>query len=264
MLHENGMSIVNSSSHVGKEHSILNCLESLSNGFLRLEPILVVQCLEMSQILLLVFLSRHCFTSLLVYFTTQLIDQIKTIMSAFKQKQSKHVLKCFKLGLSKINDFLDIENITTIIVCSHVSLCVKYILDNQYRQALYTLSTIDQYLNPNDELYCLMCYLKALINFNLEEFEVTLYYLSQMAHCFMEPFTKSRCYLLLGRTHSKMGNGDLAISTFEKLKETKFNKIMAYYMSQHYEENNMYFTQMLVLEQVIKVIIIYCPKYLNL
>lgn len=256
MLRENEMSIVNSSSHIGKEQSLLNCLESLSNEFLRLEPILVVQCLEMSQILLLVFLSRQCFTSLLLHFTVQLIDQIKTITSAFKQKQPKHIFKCYKLGISKINDFLDTENnVKSVIVCSHVSLCVKYILDNQYDQALCALSTIDQYLDPNDELFCLVCYLKAMINFNLKEFEVTLYYLSQMARCLMEPFTKSRCYLLLGRTHSKMGNGDLAIITFEKLKEFKFNKIMAYYMSQHYEENNMHFTQMMVLEQVIKVII---------
>jgi len=71
----------------------------------------------------------------------------------------------------------------------------------------------------------------------------------------MEPFIKSRCYLLLGRTYSKMGNSESAINTFEKLRTTEFNKIMAYYMSQHYEMNNMQFTQMMVLEQAIKVIV---------
>lgn len=243
------------SSHIGKEQNILNCLECLSNRFLSLEPILVVQCIEISQLLLLVFLSKRSFTSLLVNFTMQLIDQIKIILGAFKLKKSDHTTNCFKLGLSKINNFLGIEDIKTIIVSGHVSLCIKHILENQYRQALYTLNTVDQHLNSDDELFGLVNYLKALINFNLEEFEVTLYYLSQMSDDLMEPFIRSRCYLLFGRTYSKMGNSDLAISTFEKLKESGFEKIMAYYMSQHYEINNMQFSQIMVLEQAIKVIL---------
>lgn len=256
MLYESGKSVLNLSSHVGKEHDIIDSLECLSNKFLSLEPILVVQCLEISQILLFVFLSRRqCFTSLLVHFTTQLIDKIKTLTSAFNIKKSNNISNCFKLGISRINTFLNAEHINTIIVSGHVGLCLQNILENQYRQALCALSTVDQYLEPNSELFCLACYLRALVNFNLEEFEVTLYYLSQIADHLMEPFIKSRCYLLLGRTYSKMGNNDLAISTFEKLKTTQFNKIMAYYMSQHYEMNNMQFSQMMVLEQAIKVMV---------
>lgn len=255
VLYENGKSIENLSSHIGEEQDLLNNFECLSNGFLSLEPILVVQCLEISQILLLVFLRRDCFTSLLVNFTTQMIHQIKTVMCAFKHKNQNHVANCFKFGLSKINDLLNIEQIKTITACGHISLCIKHILESQYRQALCTLSTVDQYLGINDELFCLICYLKALTNFNLEEFEVTLYYLAQMTDCLMEPFIKSRYYLLLGQTHSKIGNCDLAISTYEKLNNTEFNKIMAYYMSQHYEMNNMQFTQIMVLEQAIKVML---------
>lgn len=241
------------SSLVDKEEDILHSLECLSNRFLSLEPILVVQCLEISQVLLLVFLSRRGFTSLLTNFTTQIINQSKTISCNFKHSKHNFIRNCFKLGPIKMNTFLDIEHINTIVVSAHVALCIKHILENQHRQALFTLSSVDQFLDPNDELFCLICYLKALVNFNLEEFEVTLFYLSQMINCLMEPFIKSRCYLLLGRTHSKMGNGDLALESFEKLKETKYNKIMAYYMSQHYEINNMQFTQIMVLEQAIKV-----------
>jgi len=186
----------------------------------------------------------------------QLIDQIKTIMSAFQLKRQRHIANCFKLGLSKINVFLDTEHIKTIIVSGHVSLCIKYILDSQHQQALCSLNTVEQYLNQNDELFCLMYYLKALANFNLKELEITLCYLSQMAECLMEPFIKSRCNLLLGRTHSKMGNNDLAIKSLEKLKESEFNNIMTYYMSEHYEMNNMQFMQMVVLEQAIKVMVI--------
>lgn len=255
MLNENGNSIVNMSSLIDNEEDLLNSLECLSNRFLSLKPILVVQCLEISQILFLVFLSRRSFASLLVNFTVQFLDQIKTIMVAFEHNKSEQIANCFKLGISKINVFLDVEHIRTIVVSSHVSLCIKHVLENQHRQALCTLSTIDQYLDSNDDLYCLMCYLKALINFNLEEFEVTLYYLSEMVNCLMEPFIKSRYFLLLGRTHSKMGNSDLAIAAFENLKETKFNKIMAYYMAQHYEMNNMQFTQIMVLENTLKVIL---------
>lgn len=241
---------------MGDEQDILNSLECLSNGFLGLEPILVVQCLEISQILLLIFLSQRRFTSLLVHFTLQLIDQIKTIMCAFEHKTSRHVTNCFKLGLSKINVFLDTEHIKTMIVSGHVSLCIRHILENQNQQALCSLATVESYLNQNDELFCLMCYLKALVNFNLEEFEVTLCYLSQMTECLMEPFIKSRCYLLLGRTHSKMGNSDLAVKYLEKLKDTEFNNIMAYYISKHYETNNMQFMQMVVLEHAIKVMLV--------
>lgn len=256
MLHENGKSRVNLSSYVGKEEDLVNSLECLSDGFLNLEPILVVQCLELSQILLLVFLSRNCFTSLLVHFTTQLMNQVKIIMSAFKHKKMSHISNCFKLGLLQINSFLNTENFKTIIISGHVSLSMKHILENEFRQALCTLSTIDDYLEADDELFCLVYYLKALVNFNLEELEVALYYLSLMSNCLMEPFIKSRCYLLLGRTYSKLCNSDLAIATFEKLKETEFNKIMAYYMSQHYEQNDMQFTQMMILEQAIKVMFI--------
>lgn len=255
MLNESGNNDLNLSSHIGIEQDIVNCLECLSNRFLSLEPILVVQCLEISQTLLLVFLSKRCFTSLLVNFTIKLIDKIKIIICAFKHKKSDHITNCFKLGLFKINNFLNIEDINTIIVSGHVSLCIKHILENQNRQALCTLNTVDQYLNSNDDLFSLMNYLKAFINFNLEEFDVTLYYLSQISEYLMEPFIKSRCYLLFGRTHSKMGNNDLAISTFEKLRESGFEQIMAYYMSQHYEINNMHFSQIMVLEQAIKVIL---------
>lgn len=246
---------MNFSSLIGKEEDILHSLECLSNGFLTLEPILVVQCLEISQILLLVFLFRRIFTSLLVNFTKQFIDQIKIILCAFKQKKCDHVTNCFKLGLSKINGFLDIEHFETILLSAHVSLCIKDILDNQYPQALCTLSTVDQHLNADNELLCLVYYLKALANFNLEKFEATFYYLAQMTNCVMEPFIKSRYYLLLGQTHSKVSNIELAISTFEKLKDSEFNNIMAYYLSQHYELNDMQFTQMLVLEQAIQVMV---------
>lgn len=238
-----------------KEEDILNSLEYLSNKFLSLKPILVVQCLEISQILQLVFLSRRCFTSLLVNFTTEIINKAKTITRAFEHSKHRFIGNCFKFGLSKINTLLNLEQIKTIIVSAHVSLCINYILENQYRQALCTLSTVDQFLDSNDELLCVIYYLNGLVNFNLEEFDKTLYFLSQMSNCLMEPFIKSRCYLLLGRTHSKMGNSDLAIETFEKLKETKYNKIMAYYMSQHYEMNKMQFAQIMVLEQAIKVIL---------
>lgn len=256
-MYESGRSIVNSSSHVGKEQDIVDCLEYLSNRCLSLKPILVVQCLEISQLLSFIFLSRHCFTSLLVNFTMQSIHTIKTIMCAFNRKQSCCIANCFKLGLSKINIFLDTEHIKTVIVNSHVSLCIKHILENEHQQALCILNTVDQYIDANDEqLFGLMCYLKALVNFNLGEFEETLYYLSQMADFLMDPFVKSRCYLLLGRTHSKMGNNEFAINTFEKLKTIEFNKVMAYYMSQHYEINNMQFTQMMVLEQAIKVLVL--------
>jgi len=249
-----GKNNVNLSTHVGVEQDTLNTLERLSNRFLSLEPLLVVQCLEISQLLMLVFLSRRCFTSALVQFTKQLLDQIDTIMCAFKHKKSNRVANCFKLGLSKINMFLDAEYVKTIVVSAHVSLSVGHILENQHLQALCTLNTVDRYLDPDDELFSLVCYLKALANFNSNEFEVALYYLSQMADCSMEPFVKSRCYLLLGRAHSVMGNNDLTISTFEKLQNSAFNRIMAYYMSQHYERNNMQFTQIMVLEQAIKVI----------
>lgn len=254
MLDENGKSCVNLSSHVGKEEDIVNSLECLADGFLHLEPILVVQCLEISQILLLVFLSRHCFISLLMQFTVQLLNQVKTIISAFKHKKINHITNCFKLGFLKINSFLNIEHINAIIVYGHVSLCVMHILENEHRKALYILSTIDEYLDSNDALLCLIYYLRAFVNFNLEDFDVALYYLSQMTNCLMEPFVKSRCYLLLGRTYSKLGNSNLAIETFEK--ESKFKKIIAYYMSQHYEQNNMQFTQMMVLERAIKVMFI--------
>lgn len=254
VLHENGNSVVNLSSLVDNEEDILNSLEHLSNRFLSLKPILVVQCLEISQILLLVFLSRCSFASLLVHFTVQFLDKIKTIMVAFKHKKCDQIANCFKLGLTKINVFLEAELIRTVVVSSHVSLCIMHVLENQHRQALCTLSTVDQHLDSNDDLYCLVCYLKALLNFNLKEFEVTLYYLSEMCNCLMEPLMNSRYFLLLGRTHSKMGNSDSAITVFEKLKETKFNKIMAYYMSQHYELNGMQFTQMMVLENALKVI----------
>jgi len=190
----------------------------------------------------------------------ELIDQAKTIMCAFKLKKPTHVANCFKLGLSKINVFLDTEHIKTLIINGHVSLCIRHILENQHTQALSTLNTMNQYLNKNDEFFGLMCYLKALASFNLEELEITLCYLSQMVECLMEPFIKSRCYLLLGRTHLKMGNSDLALQSFEKLKETEFNNIMAYYMSQNYEMNDMQFMQMVVLEQAIKVI--QCLKYI--
>lgn len=246
---------MNLSSLVDKEEDILNCLECLSNKFLSLEPILVVQCLEISQILLLVFLSRRCFTTLLVHFTTQIINETKTITRAFEHSKHRFIGNCFKLGLSKINTLLDLEQVKSIVVSAHVSLCIKYILENQHRQALCILSTADQFLNSNDELFCVIRYLNALVYFNLEEFEKTLYHLSQMTNCLMEPFIKSRCHLLLGRTQSKMGNSDLAIETFEKLKETKYNKIMAYYLSQHYEMNNMQFAQIMVLEQAIKVML---------
>ncbi|XP_022173475.1 uncharacterized protein LOC111035945 isoform X1 [Myzus persicae] len=252
VLHENGKSIVNLGSHIGNEQDILNSLECLSNGFLGLEPILVVQCLEISQILLLIFLSQRSFTSLLVNFTMELINQVKTITCAFKVKKPNHVANCFKLGLSKINVFLDTEHMRTIITSGHVALCIRHILENQHQQALSTLNTIEQYVNQNDEFFCLLCYLKALANFNLEQFEITLCYLSQMVKCLMEPFIKSRCYLLLGRTHLKMGNSDLAIQSLEELKESEFNNIMAYYVSQHYGMNNMQFMQMVVLEQAIK------------
>jgi len=181
---------------------------------------------------------------------------VKTITCAFKLKKPRHVANCFKLGLSKINVFLDTESIKTIIISGHVSLCVRQILENQHQQALSTLNTMEQYLDQNDEFFCLMCYLKALANFNLEEFEITLCYLSQMVECLMEPFIKSRCYLLLGRTHLKMGNSDLALQSLEELKESEFNNIMAYYVSQHYGMNNMQFMQMVVLEQAIKVMLI--------
>lgn len=258
MLHENGKSCVNLSSHVGKEEDIVNSLECLSDGFLHLEPILIVQCLEISQILILIFLSRHCFTSLLMHFTMQLLNHVKNIISAFKHKKINYITDCFKLGFLKINSFLNIEHFNTIIVSGHVSLCIMHILENEHRKALYILSTIDEYLDSNDELLCLVYYLRALINFNLEDFNVALYYLSQMSNCLMEPFVKSRCYLLLGRTYSKLGNSNLAIDTFEKLRETEFKKIMAYYMSQHYEQNSMQFTQMMVLERAIKVIFFLC------
>ncbi|XP_027852543.2 uncharacterized protein LOC114131500 isoform X2 [Aphis gossypii] len=252
VLHENGKSTVNFGSHVGNEQDILNSLECLANRFLSLEPILVVQCLEISQILLLIFLSRRSFTSLLVDFTMELIDKIKTITCAFKLKRPRHVVNCFKLGLSKINDFLDTEHIKTTIISGHVSLCIRHILENQNQQALCILNKMEQYMNQNDELFCLMCYLKALVNFNLDELEMALCYLSQMVEYPMETFVKSRCYLLLGRTHSKIGNSDLAIQSFEELKGSIFNNIMTYYMSQHYEMNNMQFMQMVVLEQAIK------------
>ncbi|XP_025198606.1 uncharacterized protein LOC112596938 [Melanaphis sacchari] len=252
VLHENGKSTVNFGSHVGNEQDILNSLECLANRFLSLEPILVVQCLEISQLLLLIFLSRRSFTTLLVHFTMELIDKIKTITCAFKLKRPSHVFNCFKLGLSKINVLLDTEHIKTIIICGHVSLCIKNILENQHQQVLCTLNQMDEYLSQNDEFFCLMCYLKALANYNLDEFEMTLCYLSQMVECPMEPFIRSRYYLLLGRTHSKMSNSDLAIQSFEKLKGSEFNNIMAYYMSQHYEMINMQFMQMVVLEQAIK------------
>lgn len=254
MLYENGNSIVNLSSLVDLEEDVLNSLEHLSNRFLSLKPILVVQCLEISQILFLVFLSRCSFESLLVHFTLHFLDQFKTISVAFKHKKSNQIANCFKFGFSKINVFLDTEHIRTIIVSSHMSLCIKHVLENQHRQALCILNTVDQYMDSNDNLYCLVYYLKALVNFNLEEFQVTLYYLSEMVNCLMEPFIESRYFLLLGRTHSKMGNSDLAIRALEKLKETKYNMIMAYYMSQHYEINNMQFTQILVLENTLKVI----------
>lgn len=253
MLHESGKSIINLSSHVGKEQDILNSLECLSNKFLNLQPILVVQCLEISQTLLFVFLIRNCFTSLLVHFTMELIDKIKTIINVLDKKKSCGFTNCFKLGISKINAFLDTKHIHSIIASSHISLCVKNTLDNQHRQALCALSTIDQYIDPKNNLFYLACYLKALVNFNLEDYEVSLYYLSQMTDFPMELFMKSRYYLLLGRTHSKMENNELAVNSFEKLKSSKFNKIMAYHLSQHYETNNMQFTQMLVLEQAIKV-----------
>lgn len=255
-MHENGKSTVNLGSHVGNEQDILNSLECLSNGFLGLEPILVVQCLEISQLLLLIFSSQHSFASLLVPFTMEFIDQVKTIMFAFKLKKPRHVSNCFKLGLSKINVFLDTEHIKTIIINGHVSLCIRHILENHHQQALSTLNAMEQYLNQNDEFFCLMCYLKALTNFNLEELEITLCYLSQMVECLMEPFIKSRCYLLLGRTHLKMGNSDLGMQSLEKLKGSEFNNIMAYYMSQYYEMNDMQFMQMVVLEQAIKVMLI--------
>jgi len=184
----------------------------------------------------------------------ELIDQVKTITCAFKLKKPSHVANCFKLGLSKYNVFLDTEHIKTIVISGHVSLCIRHILENQHHQALFTLNTMEQYLlNQNDEFFCLMCYLKALANFNLEEFEITLCYLSQMVECLMEPFIESRCYLLLGRTHLKMGNSDLAMQSLEKLKDSEFSNIMAYYMSLHYEMNNMQFMQMVVLEQASKV-----------
>ncbi|VVC24188.1 Hypothetical protein CINCED_3A000914 [Cinara cedri] len=252
VLHESGKSSVNLSLNVGKEQDILHILECLSDEFLRLEPILVVQCIEMSQILSLVFLLQHRSHSLLIHFTEQLIDNIKPIICAFKYKKINHIANCFKLGLFKINNFLDTEYIKNLIVSGHVSLCIKHILENQHQQALCTLSIIDQYLDDGNELFCLVYYLIAIANFNLEAFDVTLYYLSQMSNCLMEPFIKSRCYLLLGRTHSKMGNGDLALEAFEKLKESSFSNVMAYYISCHYEQNNMHFTQMLVLEQAIK------------
>jgi len=186
----------------------------------------------------------------------ELIDQVNTIMCAFKLKKPRHVANCFKLGLTKINVFLDTEHIKTIIINGHVSLCIRHILENQHQPALSALNTMEQYLKQNDEIFCLMCYLKALANFNLEEFEIALCYLSQMAECLMESFIKSRCYLLLGRTHLKMGNSDLAMQSLEKLKGSEFNNIMAYYMSQHYEINDMRFMQMVVLEQAIKVMLI--------
>lgn len=255
-MQESGKSNVNLSLHVGKEQDILLTLECLSNEFLILEPILVVQCIEISQILLLVFLSQHrSTTSLLIKFTEQLINNIKPIMCAFKYKKLNHITNCFKLGLFKINDFLEIEHVKTFVVSSHVALCINHILKNQHQQALNTLSDINQYLDSDNELFCLVYYLMAIVNFNLEAYDITLYYLSLMSNCSMEPFIKSRCYLLLGRTHSKMGNGDLAIDSFEKLKESTFSKIMAYHMSCHYEQNNMQFTQMLVLEQAIRVIL---------
>lgn len=253
-MQESGKSNVNLSLYVGKEQDILHTLECLSNDFLSLEPILVVQCIEISQILLLVFLSQRRSTSLLIKFTEQLIDNIKPIMCAFKYKKINHITNCFKLGLFKINNFLEIEHVKTFVVSSHVALCINHILENQHQQALNTLGNINQYLDSDNELFCLVYYLMAIVNFNLEIFDITLYYLSLMSNYSMEPFIKSRCYLLLGRTHSKMGNGGLAVDSFEKLKESTFGKIMAYYMSCHYEQNNMEFTQMLVLEQAIKVI----------
>jgi hypothetical protein len=123
----------------------------------------------------------------------ELIDKIKTITCAFKLKKSSHVADCFKLGLSKMNVFLDTEHIKTTIIIGHVSLCIRHILENQHQQALCTLNKMDQYLNQNDEFFCLICYLKALANFNLDEFEMALCYLSQMVECPMEFFIKSRC-----------------------------------------------------------------------
>lgn len=253
MLDESGKSNINLSLHVGNEQDVIHALECLSNEFLSLEPILVVQCIEMSQILLLVFLSYYGTTSRLIHFTEQLIHNIKPIMCAFKYKKLNHITNCFKLGLLNINDFLDIKHIKTFIVSGHVALCIKHILENQHQQALCMLSTIDQYLDADNELFCLVYYLIAIANFNLETFDVTMYYLSKMNNYLIEPFIKSRYYLLLGRTYSKMRNGDLAVDSFEKLKESTFNKIMAYYMSCHYEQCNMQFTQMLVLDQAIKV-----------
>jgi hypothetical protein len=55
----------------------------------------------------------------------------------------------------------------------------------------------------------------------------------------------------------------LAIQSFEKLKGSEFNNIIAYYMSQHYEMNNMQFMQMVVLEQAIKVMLITMLKKLK-
>lgn len=255
MLQETSdVSNINLSTHVGVEQDILNTLERLSNRFLVLEPLLVVQCLEISQLLFLVFLSRRCFASLLVNFTVQLLDQIKTITCAFKHKKPDHIDRCFKLGLSKINVILSTAYVKTIVVSGHVSLSIKQILENQHRQALCTLSTVSEYLDPDDKLFGLVYYLKALGNFYLDDLEVTLYYLSQTANYSIDSFMQSRCYLLLGRTHSKMGNNILAINAFEKLQKSEFNRIMVYYMSQHYERNNIQFSQIMVLEQAIKVI----------
>jgi len=246
---------VNLSTHIGVEQDIVNTLKQLSNRFLSLEPPLVVQCLEISQLLILVYLSRRCFASILVQFTMLVLDQIEIIMQAFKHKTSSNrVTDCFKLGLLKINTFLDADHIKTIVVSCHVSLCIKCISENQHQQAINILSTVDQYLDSDNELVCLVCYLKAFAHFNLDNFEEAFYYLSQMDDYLMEPFVKSRYNLLLGRIYSKMGNKELAISTFTKLQSSVFSRIMAYYMLQHYELNNLPFTQIMVLEQTIKVI----------
>ncbi|XP_050441484.1 uncharacterized protein LOC126846251 [Adelges cooleyi] len=252
VLQELDKNIINLSSHVGEEENILKSLEHLSNMFLCLEPILVIQCLEVSQILMQVFLCRQTYVTLFMDFISEILDKVNTIITTLKHKKSNIVFNCFKFGLSPINSFLSIDHINTVIITAHVSLCIGYTLERQHKQALSVLSTVDQYTDIKDQIFCLQCYLQAFANFNLEKYEDSFYYLAQMTNCSMDEFIRSRYYILLGRNYSKSEKSDMAISTFEKLKDSKYNRAMAFYMSQHYEYNSVKLTQILVLDQIIQ------------
>ncbi|XP_050523834.1 uncharacterized protein LOC126895701 isoform X2 [Daktulosphaira vitifoliae] len=252
VLQDTGKNVINLSSHVGQEQNVLHCLENISNMFICLDSLIVVECIEVTQILLLIFLTHQSCISLFFHFILKVLSQAQNIINSFKFKKNIQNFNCFKFGLLKINSFLSVNHINSIIGSLHISLCIGYILEHQYQEVITTLINIDQYIEFKDELFCLLCYVQAVANFNLEDYESTFYYLAQMDNCTMDLFMRSRCYLLLGRTYSKVGNSDMAIDAFEKLKDSKYNKIMAFYMFQHYEKNNMEITHLIVLDQVLK------------